>query len=171
MVFLSLGLTTKKNTNWKVKKDTCGKPGLWINCSDLLWEKNGVISKFLAFSLEFQKIFSITSTIYSNGERSKQFLVTECAALKNPLQDFKNSFCFGFLWVPSVLEGKKRETPFFKVQSGKITVRSVLYHQWKLRCYFWTVLKDNNCRMLEKVSVTKSIFKELAVRCCYYWFQ
>ena len=33
--------------------------------------------KFSAFSLEFQKSFSITRTIYSNSERSEQFLVTE----------------------------------------------------------------------------------------------
>ena len=35
------------------------------NCSDLLWEKN-------------YKISEITRTIYSNSERSEQFLVTEC---------------------------------------------------------------------------------------------
>ena len=42
---------------------------VWTNCcSDL---------KFFAFSLEFQKFFSITRTIYSNSERSEQLLVTE----------------------------------------------------------------------------------------------
>ena len=39
------------------------------NCSELLWEKNG---------LDFCKIFEITRTSYSNCERSEQFLVTEC---------------------------------------------------------------------------------------------
>ena len=38
---------------------------------------------------------------------------TVTAALKNPSQDFKNSFCYQFLRVPSVLEGKIRETTFF----------------------------------------------------------
>ena len=73
---------------------------LWINCS------NFTFYKFSAFSLEFQNFFSITKwyfvtkivltycekklfewsrnnfeitrTIYSNSERSEQFLVTEC---------------------------------------------------------------------------------------------
>ena len=34
--------------------------------------------KFEAEGREFFKIFEITRTIYSNSERSKQFLVTEC---------------------------------------------------------------------------------------------
>ena len=32
------------------------------------------------------------------------------SALKNPSQDFKNYFCFGFL---AMLEGKIRASPFF----------------------------------------------------------
>ena len=52
------------------------------NCSDLLWEK-----KILVIEEKFEirgwrpricKIFEITRTIYSNSERSEQFLVTEC---------------------------------------------------------------------------------------------
>ena len=39
------------------------------NCSELLWEK---------IVLVIEKIFEITRTIYSNSERSEQFLVTEC---------------------------------------------------------------------------------------------
>ena len=49
----------------------------------------------------------------------------DSAALKNPSQDFKNSFCFGFLWVPSVLEGKIRVTPFFKGSIWCIPLLSV----------------------------------------------
>ena len=61
------------------------------NCSDLLWEKIVLISKFKAESQEFAKktfeirswrprickIFEITRTIYSSNEMSEQFLVTE----------------------------------------------------------------------------------------------
>ena len=39
------------------------------NCSDLLWEK---------IVLVIEKNFEIAWTIYSNSERSEQFLVTEC---------------------------------------------------------------------------------------------
>ena len=40
------------------------------NCSDLLWEKKNLVIE--------KNIFEITRTIYSNSERSEQFLVTEC---------------------------------------------------------------------------------------------
>ena len=52
------------------------------NCSDLLWEK---IVLVIQKTFEIQgwrpricKMFEITRTIYSNSERSEQFLVTEC---------------------------------------------------------------------------------------------
>ena len=53
------------------------------NWSDLLWEKIGSsdwekLLKFEAEGWEFALIFEITRTIYSNSERSEQFLVTEC---------------------------------------------------------------------------------------------
>ena len=51
------------------------------NCSDLLREKNcssnrEKLLKFEAEGREFAKKFEITRTIYSNSERSEQFLVT-----------------------------------------------------------------------------------------------
>jgi hypothetical protein len=57
----------------------------------------------------------------------------ECPALKNPSQDFKNSFCFRFLKVPR--KGKIRETPFFKVQFGKIPVCVCTYNE-KVELYY-----------------------------------
>jgi hypothetical protein len=45
-------------------------------------------------------------------------LCPDIFALKNPSQDLKNYFCFGFLVM---LEGKIRET-LFNAQSGKIKV-------------------------------------------------
>ena len=40
------------------------------------------------------------------------------AALKNPSQDFKSFFALGANEFLAMLEGKIRETPFLKVQSG-----------------------------------------------------
>ena len=50
------------------------------NCSDLLWEKIVLVieKNFWISRLRIFKIFEITRTIYSNSERSEQFLVTEC---------------------------------------------------------------------------------------------
>ena len=51
------------------------------NCSDLLWEKIVLVieKNFRSSRLKAEnKIFEITWTIYSNSERSEQFLVTEC---------------------------------------------------------------------------------------------
>ena len=51
---------------------------LTFHCLNRLFMWSQKVCKFSAFSLEFQKIFSITRTIFSNSERSEQFLVTEC---------------------------------------------------------------------------------------------
>ena len=53
------------------------------NCSDLLWEKNCSSDWEKTFENwdwrpRICKHFEITRTIYSNSERSEQFLVTEC---------------------------------------------------------------------------------------------
>ena len=46
------------------------------NCSDLLWEKIVlVIEKNWGWRPRIFKIFEVTRTIYSNSERSEQFLV------------------------------------------------------------------------------------------------
>ena len=42
--------------------------------------------------------------------------------LQNPLLDFKNYFCYGFLWIPSNARRKLDRAYSFRVQSGKITV-------------------------------------------------
>ena len=52
------------------------------NCSNLLWEKNCSSDQEKTFEIRgwrprICKIFEITRTIYSNCERSEQFLVTE----------------------------------------------------------------------------------------------
>ena len=47
------------------------------NCSDLLWD---FFCKFLAFSLEFQKFFLITRTIFSHS-RSEQFWLQNTISL------------------------------------------------------------------------------------------
>ena len=47
---------------------------------------------------------------------------TVSAAFKNPSQDFKKNIALGADEFLAMLEGKIRVTPFFKVQSGKITV-------------------------------------------------
>ena len=52
------------------------------NCSDLLWEKVVLVieKKFWNSRLKTKNLqnFETTRTIYSNRERSEQFLVTEC---------------------------------------------------------------------------------------------
>ena len=51
------------------------------NCSDLPWEKIVLVieKNFRSSRLKAEnKIFEITWTIYSNSERSEQYLVTEC---------------------------------------------------------------------------------------------
>ena len=52
------------------------------NCSELLWEKMFLwlrkTFEIRSWRLRIFKIFEITGTIYSNSERSEQFLVTEC---------------------------------------------------------------------------------------------
>ena len=52
------------------------------NCSDLLWEKIVLVIEknfeIRGWRPRICKIFEITRTIYSNSERSEQFLVTEC---------------------------------------------------------------------------------------------
>ena len=52
------------------------------NCSDLLWEKNVLVTeekllKFEAEGWEFAKFLRSLWTIYLNSERSEQILVTE----------------------------------------------------------------------------------------------
>ena len=52
------------------------------NCSDLLWGKT-VLSieknfEICGWRLRICKLFEITRIIYSNSEKSEQFLVTEC---------------------------------------------------------------------------------------------
>ena len=48
---------------------------LFFHCLNKLFKWSQNFCKFLTFKLEFQKFFSITRTIYSNCERSEQFLV------------------------------------------------------------------------------------------------
>ena len=52
------------------------------NCSDLLWEKIALVIEknfeIRGWRPRICKNFEITRTIYSNRERSEQFLVTEC---------------------------------------------------------------------------------------------
>ena len=53
------------------------------SCSDLLREKKcsndgEKLEKFEAEGREFEKKIEITITIYSNSERSEQFLLKEC---------------------------------------------------------------------------------------------
>ena len=56
------------NLQQQVKKVFCYQKLFW---PFTVW-------KFSPFSLEFQKFFSITRTIFSHSERSEQFLLTEC---------------------------------------------------------------------------------------------
>ena len=55
---------------------------MYQNCSDQLWEKIVLVIKktfeIQGCRLRICKMFEITRTIYSNSERSEQFLVTEC---------------------------------------------------------------------------------------------
>ena len=70
------------------------------NCSDILWEKNVLVieKNFLNSRLKaenLQKKVEITRAIYSNSERSEQFLVTEC--FFNLFPDTQPKFIFYFL--------------------------------------------------------------------------
>ena len=47
---------------------------------------------------------------------------TVSVALENPSKDFKNIFALGTIEFLAMLEGKIRETPFLKVQSGNTTM-------------------------------------------------
>ena len=54
-------------------------------------------------------------------------------ALKNSSLEFNNSFCFGFVWIPSKCWKAKLERAYsFRVQSGKITVWFIL-SVWKVK--------------------------------------
>ena len=69
---------TKKNSHSEPEMLFC-----YQNCSGLLVRKNcssdrEKLLKFEAEGREFAKNFEVTRTIYSNSERSEQFLVTEC---------------------------------------------------------------------------------------------
>ena len=61
----------------------------------------------------------LKSAILANFWNGPEWLCPAIAAIKNPSQESKKYFCFGFL---AGLEGKIGEAPFFKVQTGKITV-------------------------------------------------
>ena len=65
---------------WVHLKSISGMVFCYQNCSDLLWEKIVLVieKNFGNSRLLICKIFEITRTIYSNSERTEQFLVTEC---------------------------------------------------------------------------------------------
>ena len=74
-VFTFLNSTDWRIQRWaetKMKKNEKNYEMVFCyqNCSDLLWENSRPSA--------FQKFFSITRKIYSNSERSEQFLLTEC---------------------------------------------------------------------------------------------
>ena len=52
------------------------------NCSS---DREKLLMKFEAEGREFAKFFEITRTIYSNSERSEQFLVTEYCSKKEKI--------------------------------------------------------------------------------------
>ena len=54
------------------------------------------------------------SAILAIFQTGPAWLCTVSAALKNPSQDFKNSFEMGADEFLAMLEGKTREAPFFK---------------------------------------------------------
>ena len=76
---MKFNLNWIENGKWKqvIKIVFC-----YQNCSDLLWEKIVLVieKNFWNSRLKGEnfQIFEITRTIYSNSERSEQFLVTEC---------------------------------------------------------------------------------------------
>ena len=101
--------------------------------------------------------------------------------LINPLQDFKNSFCLGFLYESlAVLEGKIRMTPFFKVQSSKITVwpsYAVIFKKSFLLLFFSNWYTNQNALVivahtfLLNFKVCKLVFDEQDHHVSIYWPQ
>ena len=70
---------TKWRATWKCSWEVNILVFCYQNCSDLLWEKIVlVIEKTFEIQGWRPRICKITRTIYSNSERSEQFLVTEC---------------------------------------------------------------------------------------------
>ena len=71
------GLKNEKNVKIVNEMVFC-----YQNCSDLLWEKNDLVIEktfeIRGWRPRIWNLFEITRTIYSDSERSEQFLVTEC---------------------------------------------------------------------------------------------
>ena len=65
----------------------------------------------------------LESAILATSQNGLEWLCPVSAALKNPSQDFKKSFCCGCQLIPRKTEKVKiGGIHFSKVQSGKITV-------------------------------------------------
>ena len=62
------------------------------------------------------------SAILAIFQKGTGWSCPDSLAFKNPSQDFKNSFCFGFIGVFGNAGSQNYRDPFFKIQSGKITV-------------------------------------------------
>ena len=93
----------------------------------------------MALSDFMQGLKSAILAIFQNG---LGWLCSVSATLKNPSQEFKNSFCFGCRLIPRKTGKAKLERAHFsKVQSGKITV--CLVHLIPK----WLVCAEINCKV------------------------
>ena len=91
-----------------------------------------------------QELKSAILSIFHNG---LGWLYPVSAALKNPSQEFKNSFCFGCRLIHKKDWKVKLEWDHFsKVQSGKITVWQILVTYCRkcmlIKCFELSVLYE-----------------------------
>ena len=115
---------------WQFLTPACNLKTVWVTLLHLKWYESATVWKNMSPTLSS----SIKVLLWEE----------KLDYLNNPSQDFKNYFCLGFLRIPSnaMLEDKIRVTPFFKVQSSKITVcmASTFFYKAYLDSYVLTYL-------------------------------
>ena len=107
---------------WILMTQILGNPLLstWMK-PEPLYEKRSIIYHFKLSHLAPKKLYCmqrLKSAILAIFQIGPGWPCTVSGALKNPSQDFKNSFCIGCRWISS----NARRHHFLKVGSGEITV-------------------------------------------------
>ena len=67
----------------------------------------------------------LKSAIFQKSADGLNWPYPVSAALKKPSVELKNSFCFGFLWIPTLLEEKKKDFQIIHSKVGGFLTLSV----------------------------------------------
>ena len=127
------------------------RPFMKICQNGTFWSEHGIWKffgpKYFIWGVMKVPLFDFIQEIFPALSSSVQVLIWENRLdyIKNPSQDFKNSFCLGLLGIPRKTGGQNWRGPiFFKVQSDRITVWFVS------EPLFWNSLDDNKYSGLTK---------------------